>query len=93
MGVVEQFFDGTLNKFVYKFRKQIVFLSVCWYFYAISQAAKLGPQTELEEFIDPEHPAIIVYSKMSTEFPAPSERRATASIFWGVKDIDRTGES
>lgn len=93
MGVVEQFFDGTLNKFVYKFRKQLTFLSVCWYFYAISQAAKLGPQTELEEAIDPDHPAIIVYSRMSTEFPAPTNRRPTASIFWGVKDIDRTGES
>ena len=30
---------------------------------------------------------------MSTEFPAPSNRRATATIYWGMKDIDRTGES
>lgn len=36
LGVIEQFFDGTLNKFVYKFRKQLTFFSVCWYFYAIS---------------------------------------------------------
>jgi hypothetical protein len=53
----------------------------------------LGPQTEQEEFIDPEHPAVVVYSRMNNEFPAPKERRTAVDIYWGVKGIDRTGES
>lgn len=43
LGPIEKFFDGPLNKFVSKFKKQIVFASIVWFFYASSQAALLGP--------------------------------------------------
>ena len=38
LGPIVKFFDGPLNKFVYKYRKQIVFGSFVWFFYACGQA-------------------------------------------------------
>lgn len=35
----------------------------------------------------------MVYSRMSSEFPAPLQRLEAIDIYWGVKGIDRTGES
>ena len=71
LGSIEKFFDGPLNKFVYKNKVPIVFVSIVWFIYASTQAALLGPQTEQEEFIDSEHPAVVVYTRMGSEFPAP----------------------
>ena len=34
LGMIEKFFDGPLNKFVFKFKKQIVFASIVWFMYA-----------------------------------------------------------
>jgi hypothetical protein len=43
LGSIEKFFDGPLNKFVYKYKIQIVLVSIVWFCYASTQAALLGP--------------------------------------------------
>jgi len=53
----------------------------------------MGPSTEQPEFISEDNPIWKPIDLMSKEFPAPGDSYVDATIFWGTKDIDRTGEN
>lgn len=93
MTPTERFFDVKLNNFVYKYRIPIAVLSLLWFSFASEQARKIGPQTKPEEFIDPENEAVAPYTIMLNEFDASENEKETVNLYWGVKGIDRKGES
>tara|TARA_B110000305_G_C19106961_1_gene477946 strand:- start:351 stop:587 length:237 start_codon:yes stop_codon:yes gene_type:complete len=73
---VEEFFDVKLNNFVYKYRIVITILSFMWFLFALQTALNIGPQTEVEEFIDPEHPVMVVYTRFLNNFTSAENQKS-----------------
>lgn len=61
--------------------------------YALKTALNIGPQTEVEEFIDPEHPVMVVYTRFLDNFTSAENQKSKVNLYWGLTGIDRTGES
>lgn len=53
----------------------------------------MGPQTEPEEFVDPESEIMKAYTIMINDFDASENNKKSVNLYWGVKGIDRTGEN
>ena len=68
----------------------IILVSLIWFAVAISLTAKLEPLSEMEEFIDPDHELMKVFTKIGTEFPRPAARKPTLTYIWGASELDRT---
>ena len=53
----------------------------------------MGPQTEEEEFIDPENPLIKTFVIITEDFGSTEMIKTKVDYLWGVKDIDRSEET
>uniref|UniRef100_A0A7S3CP63 SSD domain-containing protein n=1 Tax=Strombidium rassoulzadegani TaxID=1082188 RepID=A0A7S3CP63_9SPIT len=90
---VERFFDTTWNQFIVKRKPFVLLLFLAWSVFAFTQAIQMGPQTEEEEFIDPENPIIRTFTLLGSEFTATQEVKNRIYFMWGIEGVDREGES
>lgn len=86
------FFDQIWNSFVFKARYIILIFSVVWFIVACYFTSRMGPQTEQPNFLSDDNPVWKPVAILSSEFPQDAERYSDVTIYWGVGDIDRTGE-
>lgn len=66
----------------------IVTGTICWFLFALSKAAQLGPQTEEEEFIPKDHPIMIPLNILNDNFTTAEEANMKVYFYFGIKDID-----
>lgn len=53
----------------------------------------MEPLSEQEEFIDPDHPLMRVFTKIGSEFPRAPDRKPEVNFMWGTATLDRTNTS
>jgi hypothetical protein len=92
LGRTEKFFDTKINDCTKsKFGKiGIIAVSIIWFAIACFMTSKLEPLSEMEEWIDPDHEIMKVFTKIATEFPRPAARKPEVTYMWGAKELDRT---
>ena len=75
LGRIEKFYDERINNFVGSTAGKwiIILLSLIWFGLAINFTTKITPLSEKEEFIDPEHELMIVFTKIGNDFPKPPQ--------------------
>ena len=77
MGRAEKFFDTKINNFTKSLpgRIGVISASFIWFIVAIVLTSKLEPLSEMEEWIDPDHEIMTVFTKIGNEFPQPPSRK------------------
>lgn len=92
MGRAEKFFDTKINDFTKSLpgRIGVISVSFIWFVVAIILTSKLEPLSEMEEWIDPDHEIMTVFTKIFNEFPPPPSRKPKLTYMWGAKELDRT---
>lgn len=58
--MIERFFGGIWNFYVFKFRYIIILIFTVWLVISIIIAVDIGPLTEEEEFLPSDHPYMVV---------------------------------
>jgi len=53
----------------------------------------MGPLTEQEEFVPKDHPSQVPIQIVVNNFTVSTDNKASIAFFWGVQDINRTGDS
>lgn len=90
---VEYFFRTKWNDFVFKWKTQIVAFVFIWTVVCSVFAFQIGPLTKAEEFVAPDHPLMLPQNLMLNNFTKTTDANADVFYYWGVKDINRKGDS
>jgi hypothetical protein len=90
---IDNFFETTWNTFIFKGKYAIIVITLIWFGVACYFTPKMGPQTEQPKFISDDNPIWKPIALMSNEFGAQDDWFTDASIYWGVGEIDREGET
>ena len=53
----------------------------------------MEPLSEQEEYIDPDHELMRVFTKIGSEFPRAPNRKPEVTFMWGSESLDRTNVS
>ena len=53
----------------------------------------MGPQTEQEDFLKKNHPLQVLVNTLGEVYEFTTEALPDVYIYWGVDEIDRTGEN
>ena len=93
IGFLEKFFSTYWCDGVNKARYVIIMIFTIWVVFASFKAFQIGPLTEAEKFVDDDHPIMLPFMTINNQFPANVESYKKVHYYFGVKDIDRTGES
>ena len=88
LGVVERFFGGFWNFFIYKYRFCIIFIFLIWFIISLSIAVDIGPLTETEQYLSSDHYFMIVQNKIKENFSGQGARIIKVFVFWGVTTIN-----
>lgn len=86
--MIERFFGGVWNFYVFKFRFIIIFLFAIWLVISIIIAVDIGPLTEEEEFLPSDHPYMTIQKKIRENFSGQGARTIKIFVFWGIKSIN-----
>lgn len=89
----EKFFTNTWNDSVYKARYVIIFVFLCWLVFSGITASKMESLTEEESFVDEWNPLMRPFTIQKKEFSKRDGQLSSVDFFFGVVDIDRTGDS
>jgi len=89
LGTIEKFFDEKVNKVVHKGRYVIIGLALVWFVVTAIFAVKMGPMTEAEDFIDPDHPIMQPIKIITNEFGVKESAGTPISVYWGVSGVNQ----
>lgn len=59
-----------------------------WLCVAIYISTGMGPLTKEEDHLDPEHPRIVVFTKLEREFPLYIDHKPRVVFLWGTEELD-----
>ena len=89
--MIERFFGGFWNYYIYKFRFCIIVIFLIWLIISMSIAVDIGPLTESEQYLSSDHYLMVVQNKIKENFSGQGARLIKVFVFWGVKSIDNKG--
>ena len=90
---IEKFFGNQINTFVNKYKWLIILVASLWVGFSVWMGMKLEPLSKQEELFSDDHWWTRLRTDQERDFGAQSINEVEVTIYWGVKDIDKTGTS